>query len=85
VGADQCGVPGCDWRCNTNPNCNSYCNCNSDCNANRDTDGNSNSNSNRDSYIDSFDYSNLNTETYTNPENRSPAKASADTPTAPIT
>jgi hypothetical protein len=81
VGADQCGVPGCDWRCNTNPNCNSYCNCNSDCNANRDTDGNSNSNS----YIDSFDYSNLNTETYTNPENRSPAKASADTPTAPIT
>src|SRR5204863_707945 len=24
LGADQCGVPGCDWRSNTNPKCNSH-------------------------------------------------------------
>jgi hypothetical protein len=79
VGADQCGVPGCDWRCNTITKCtslntnttsshgNTYCN--SDSNANRDTDGNSN----RDSYTDGYDYSNLNTQTYTNPEDSSHA------------
>ena len=26
LGADQCGVPGCDWRSNTNPKCNSHSN-----------------------------------------------------------
>jgi hypothetical protein len=26
MGADQCGVPGCDWRSNTNPKCNSHSN-----------------------------------------------------------
>ena len=26
MGADQRGVSGCDWRCNTNPKCNSHSN-----------------------------------------------------------
>src|SRR5437660_6561077 len=66
LGADQCGVPGCDWRCNTNPKCNcdsnSYSNGNSDCNANRDTDGNSNRDSNGYSYGNRDSYSNSNSD-----------------------
>ena len=31
LGADQCGVPGCDWRSNSNSKCNSHSNANSYC------------------------------------------------------
>jgi hypothetical protein len=66
LGADQCGVPGCDWRrSNTNPKCNSdynsYSNGNSDCNANRDTHGNTNGYSNGDIYSNCNTYRNINT------------------------
>ncbi len=40
MGADQCGVPGCDWRSNANPSpnhyTNSYSRADSDANANAD-------------------------------------------------
>ena len=66
MGADQRGVPGCDWRSNTNPKCNSdsnsYSNGNSDCNANRDSY--SNGNNNRDS--NGYCYSHCNTYSYAN-------------------
>ena len=35
MGADQRGVSGCDWRCNTNPKCNSHSNVYSNTNSHR--------------------------------------------------
>ena len=81
LGADQCGVPGCDWRCNTNPKCNSHSNSysngygNSDCNANRDTDGNSNRDSNGYGNSDTG----VNSNRYSNSNGNSDSKAVADT------
>ena len=77
LGADQCGVPGCYWRCNTNPNCNSnsYSNGNSNCNANSDSDSNSNRDSNGYGNSDTGGNSNPDSYSYGN----SDSKAVADT------
>ena len=103
MGADYCGVSGCDWRRHSDSNCNRNGNgdCHANCDSNRDTDNNSNCDcnrnsdcnpnrdadgfSNRDSFIDSYGFSNLNTETYTNPEERSTAKASAESASKTLT
>jgi hypothetical protein len=51
MGADQCGVPGCDWRrSNTNPRCNS----NSNAFSHACGDTNSNTNSHRHAKAHSF-------------------------------
>src|SRR4029077_6574305 len=75
LGADQCDVPGCDWRSNTNPKCNSdsnsYSNGNSDCNANRDTDGN------RYSYSDGYGYGYIHANSYTDSDHYGDTQADA--------
>ena len=66
LGADQCGVPGCDWKCNTNPN------------SNRDSDGSSNGDTNSSSNGDTNNHAYLNTEGDANAEISAYAQDSSD-------